>query len=109
MHHQDAKNIIRRLKLKLPAILCFIDFWNAFDSIHEGKIVKILKAYDVLPNVLHTIESMYSNTQARIVTPDGDSSESDVSAGLLQGDTLAPYLFIIVLDRLSRVEMLTLD
>ena len=41
---------------------------------------------------------MYSNTRARVVTPDGDSSEFEVSAGVLQGDTLAPYLFIIVLD-----------
>jgi len=32
------------------------------------------------------------------VTPDGETQQFDVFAGVLQGDTLAPYLFIIVLD-----------
>lgn len=41
---------------------------------------------------------MYSGTRARVVTPDGKSEEFDILAGVMQGDTLAPFLFIIVLD-----------
>jgi len=41
---------------------------------------------------------MYTNTTAVIVTPDGESQEFDIFAGVLQGDTLARYLVIIVLD-----------
>ena len=41
---------------------------------------------------------MYTNTKARIVTPDGETELFDITAGVLQGDTLAPFLFIIVLD-----------
>ncbi|KAJ8351146.1 hypothetical protein SKAU_G00226220 [Synaphobranchus kaupii] len=37
-------------------------------------------------------------TRAKVVTPDGTSEEFDILAGVLQGDTLAPFLFIIVLD-----------
>ena len=44
------------------------------------------------------IGTMYEGTGARMVTPDGDSEEFDILAGVLQGDTLAPFLFIIVLD-----------
>ena len=33
-----------------------------------------------------------------MVTPDGDSEEFDILAGVMQGDTLAPFLFIVVLD-----------
>ena len=39
----------------------------------------------------------YSNTK-QIVTSDGDTEEFDVTAGVLQGDTLAPFLFIVVRD-----------
>ena len=44
---------------------------------------------------------MCINTTAKIVTPDMPDGESDVFeilARVLQGDTLAPFLFIIVLD-----------
>ena len=41
---------------------------------------------------------IYEGRRARVVTPDGNSEEMDILAGVLQGDTLAPFLFIIVLD-----------
>ncbi|KAJ4929966.1 hypothetical protein JOQ06_018982 [Pogonophryne albipinna] len=41
---------------------------------------------------------MYAGTRARVVTPDGNSEEFDILAGVMQGDTLAPFLFIMVLD-----------
>ena len=58
----------------------------------------ILKDYGVHPNLLRAIGTMYEGTRARVVTPDGDSGEFDILPGVLQGDTLAPFLFIIVLD-----------
>ncbi|KAJ4947922.1 hypothetical protein JOQ06_009951, partial [Pogonophryne albipinna] len=85
-------------KDNLTAVLCFIDFKKAFDSIHRSTIVKILEAYGVPPNLLRAIETMYAGTRARVVTPDGNSEEFDILAGVMQGDTLAPFLFIMVLD-----------
>ena len=55
-------------------------------------------AYGVPPNLLRTIGTMFEGKRARVVTPNGDSEEFDILAGVLQGDTLAPFLFIIVLD-----------
>uniref|UniRef100_A0A3B1IYM6 Reverse transcriptase domain-containing protein n=1 Tax=Astyanax mexicanus TaxID=7994 RepID=A0A3B1IYM6_ASTMX len=55
-------------------------------------------AYSIPPNLLRAIESMYAGTRAKVVTPDGNSEEFDILAGVMQGDTLAPFLFIIVLD-----------
>ncbi|KAJ4941094.1 hypothetical protein JOQ06_027381 [Pogonophryne albipinna] len=85
-------------KDNLTAVLCFIDFKKAFDSIHRSTMVKILEAYGVPPNLLRAIETMYAGTRARVVTPDGNSEEFDILAGVMQGDTLAPFLFIMVLD-----------
>lgn len=41
---------------------------------------------------------MYAETRAKVVTPDGKSKEFDILAGVPQGDTLAPFLFVIVQD-----------
>jgi len=43
-------------KDKLTAVLCFIDFKKAFDSIHRGMMKKILKAYRIPLNLLRAIE-----------------------------------------------------
>ena len=82
----------------LKAILTFIDFKKAFDSIHRGKMMRILRAYGIPPNLLRAIDKMYTNTMAKVVSPDGETNMFQITAGVLQGDTLAPFLFIIVLD-----------
>ena len=89
---------------KLKAIIVFVDFRKAFDSIHRGKMMRILKAYGV-PEAhqrLNVISQLYENTQAKVITPDGDTDLFNILAGVLQGDTLAPYLFAIVLDYVMR-------
>ena len=85
-------------KNNMKAVLCFIDFKKAFDSINRSVMMKILKAYSVPPNLHRAIENMYTNTRARVMSPDGCSEEFNIRTGVLQGDTLAPFLFIIVLD-----------
>ena len=41
---------------------------------------------------------LYTGTKAPVINPDGMTELFDILAGVLQGDTLAPYLFIIVVD-----------
>jgi hypothetical protein len=89
-------------KNNLSAILTFIDFKKAFDSIHRGKMMRILKAYGIPARLVRAIESMYTDTKAKVVTQDGTTEPFDILAGVLQGDTLAPFLFIIVLDYAMR-------
>ena len=97
------RRIIEGVKANhLPAVLTFIDFSKAFDSIHRGKMMKILKAYGIPPTLLRAIETMYTNTKAKVVSPDGETELFDITAGVLQGDTLAPFLFVIVLDYAMR-------
>ena len=65
-------------------------------------MVKILKAYDVPPRLLAAINKLYENTRARVITPDGETEFFQIIARVLQGDTLAPYIFAIVLDYVMR-------
>ena len=41
----------------------------------------------------------------KVYSPDGDTDYFDIVAGVLQGDTLAPYLFIICLDYMLRTSI----
>ena len=84
------------------AIILYIDFRKAFDSIHRCKMFEILKAYDIPPKLLRTIEMLHQGTKAKVVTPDGLTDFIEIVAGILQGDTLAPYLFALVLDYVLR-------
>ena len=40
----------------------------------------------------------YHNLQAKVVSPDGDTEMFKILAGVMQGDTLAPFIFVTVLD-----------
>ena len=100
------RRIIEGVKANnIKAVMTFIDFKKAFDSIHRGKMMRILKAYGIPPNLLQAIKKMYTNTKAKVISPDGETESFDITAGVLQGDTLAPFLFIIVLDYALRKAM----
>ena len=82
----------------LQATLLFVDFTKAFDSIHRGKMEQILLAYGLPKEIVAAITILYRNTKVKVRSPDGDTEYFDIVAGVLQGDTLALYLFIICLD-----------
>ena len=48
---------------------------------------------------------LYRNTKVKVRSPDADTDYFDIVAGVLQGDTLAPYLFIICLDYVLRTSI----
>ena len=43
---------------KLSALIIVINFKNAFDILHQGKLVKILRAYGIPERLLRAIEVM---------------------------------------------------
>ena len=59
---------------------------------------QILLAYGLPKETVAAIMILYRNTKVKVRSPDGDTEYFDIVAGVLQGDTLAPYLFIICLD-----------
>ena len=90
---------------KLQATLLFVDFTKAFDSIHRGKMKQILLAYSLPKETVAAITILYRNTKVKVRSPDGDIEYFNIVPGVLQGDTLAPYLFIICLDYVLRTSI----
>ena len=78
---------------------------RSFDSIRRGKMEQILLAYGIPKETVAAITILYRNTKVKVRSPDGDTEYFDIVAGVLQGDTLAPYLFIICLDYVLRTSI----
>ena len=66
---------------------------------------QILLAYGLPKETVTAITILYRNTKVKVPSPDGDTEYFDIVAGVLQGDMLAPYLFIICLDYLLRTSI----
>ena len=100
------RRILEGVRAKnLQATLIFVDFTKAFDSIHRGKMEQILLAYGIPKETVAAITILYRNTKVKVRSPDGDTEYFDIVAGVLQGDTLAPYIFIICLDYVLRTSI----
>ena len=73
--------------------------------IHIGKMEQILLAYGLPKETVAAIMILYRNTKVKVCSPDGDTDYFDIVAGVLQGDTLALYLFIICLYYVHRTSI----
>ena len=66
---------------------------------------QILLAYSLPKETVAAITILYRNTKVKVRSTDEDTEHFDIVAGVLQVDTLAPYLFIICLDYVLRTSI----
>ena len=85
--------------------MLFVNFAKAFEFIHRGKMEQILLAYSLPIESVADIIMLYRNTIVKVSSLDGDTDYFDIVTGVLQGNTLAPYLFIICLDYALRTSI----
>ena len=83
----------------LQATILFINFTKVFDSIHWGKMEQIPK------ETVAAIMILNRKTKVKEGSPGGDRDYFDIVAGVLQGHTLAPFLFVICLDYVLRTSI----
>ena len=74
------------------------------DSIHR-EMEQILQAYGLHKEIVVVIMMLNKNMKVKVRSTDRDIEFFDIVAGVLQGDTLAPYLFIICLDYVLRTSI----
>ena len=80
--------------------LAFVDFASAFPSVSHAAIEAALKAFHVGPMLRRLTMSLHSDLEGLVRTPFGKTASFPITSGILQGDVFAPYLFIMVLDRI---------
>jgi hypothetical protein len=90
---------------RLPLIAIFVDFSKAFDSVNRARLEEILQIYGI-PNPLRSaICALYQETTACVRTREGDTQWFNTESGILQGDTLAPFLFLLYMDLVIRATL----
>ena len=78
----------------IPLVATFVDFKKAFDSVNRERLFEILRLYGVPAKLVDAARKLYD----RFVINGKQSESFDISTGVLQGDVLAPFLFILVMD-----------
>ena len=66
--------------------------------------MEILRVYGVPVEVVDevVVNMMHTNTTEQVLSPGRDTEFFEILTGVLQGDTLAPHLFIIALNYARR-------
>ena len=98
--------LIRLIELvkshNLKAIIIVVDFKKPFDSIYRYIILRILKLYGISQNIIQAIALSYKYIYTKVIIPDGETDNFQISKGIFQDDILAPFLFVITLDYAMR-------
>ena len=87
----SIRRITEGVKAKhLSAVLLFINFSKAFDSIHRQKMREILLACKIPDKIVNAIMMLNTDTRSMVRSPDGDTDFFKITSGILQVDSSAP-------------------
>ena len=96
---QTIQQLIEKFnEFNLNAVICFIDYTKAFDSLHQQKLWNSLKKHtDINPAYINILAKLYESSKARIRTDIGTTRLIDILRGVKQGDLASAILFCIAL------------
>ena len=85
---------------EMPLYALFIDFSAAFDSVRWDALEAVLQGWGVPPVLRTAVWAIIRSQRVSLkLKPD---PMIDIQQGVLQGDTLAPFLFILIVDAVLR-------
>ena len=100
--HCVAASVLHQYAKKHPGYqlhMLFVDFRKAFDSVDHKAMEKILLWWSIPPGLVKIMMTMV-NEHRLFVRHEGELSATPINplSGVLQGDTMAPYIFILCMD-----------
>jgi hypothetical protein len=101
----DAIFMLRQVKEKSleynkTAYIVFIDLTKAFDRIQLEDVINVLLEKPVPPSIAKVIRNINSNSSTRIRVNGELSAEIPTPTGVRQGDSLSPFLFNLIMDKI---------
>ena len=96
----------KAIEFNKPLHMCFVDFSKAYDTINRNVLWAILENSFHLPTkLIKIIKLLHSGTEG-VIRYDGKLSEEfPINVGVKQGDVLAPMMFNLYLDAVTRVAL----
>lgn len=88
--------------LDSKAFILFLDFYKAFDTIEHGFLIKCLKLFGFRTAFVEMIDMFYKGINSSVIVHFNTSPRFDIKRGVRQGCPISPFLFILVVELLSR-------
>jgi len=82
--------------------IVFIDLEKEYDKFPCEVLWECLEKKEVLMAYIRTIKDMYEGVNTSVRTSVDDTEYFLIDIGLHQGSALSPFLFMIVMDELTR-------
>ena len=87
-------------RLGTPLILTAIDFSKAFDSIDRRKLILTLIKYKCDARLIDVIAKLYTEDSTNLFFNEENLGEIEVTAGIRQGCTGSPWLFVMAVNQI---------
>ena len=98
-YHSKLSTIIYEARNRHKTLaVCWLDLANAYGSVHHSLIQYSLHHYHAPPQFLASIQALYSNLSATVVSQDWCTSTIPLQLGVYQGDPLSVVVFNTVIN-----------
>ena len=74
---------------------------KAFDSVEWEFLLYSLKSFNFGLNFIHSVQTFYRKVQSCVIKNGLSSEYFNLDRGVLQGDPLSPYLFVVTIETLA--------